>query len=183
MRWSRVPQLFVLSLTVPPTVEAPLEAPLPVGESRPKGPLADTWTLKSAHLRASRVRLNGLGARTHANWVFFQLPFDTTQRQRVRSVRFRPSSRSPTAVGAIRLGSVCITVPPNGGVEDWTSYTAGGIGLTARFSWHPAPPTSDPTVLGINIPTRVANYAACGWDEGHLREPEDWTLDVTWEER
>lgn len=183
MRWSQVPLLVLLSLTVPPTVQPEPQAPLPPGETHPDGPLAESWIAKSAHVRGSRVRLNGLGARTHANWVLFRLPFDTTQHRRLRSVRFRPSSRSRTAVGAFRIGSVCVTVPPAGGVEDWSLYTVSGIGYTRRFRWHPLPPTDDPTILGINVPTRVANYVACGWDEGHLHEPEEWELDITWEER
>jgi hypothetical protein len=129
------------------------------------------------------VRLNGLGARTHANWVLFRLPFDTTRHDRVRAVRFRPTSAATTAVGALRVGSACVTIPASGEVGEWTVYTVSGIGSTVRFARHPAPPTDDPTILGINVPTRVANYVACGRDGGRLREPETWGLDVAWEER
>jgi hypothetical protein len=64
----------------------------------------------------------------------------------------------------------------------WAKYTIGGLGWTDRFAWHMAPPTNDPTVLGINVPTRVANWVACGRDDT-LRDPTTWSLDVTWEER
>jgi hypothetical protein len=184
MRPTRIPLFLFLSLTaapgLPPRGEEP---PLPRGASSPDGPLASDWTPRSARVQAVRVRLNALGARTHANWVLFRLPFDVTQKKRLRSVRYRPSCRSRTDVGALRIGSICINFPPAGTVEDWTLYTVNGLGRTSGFAWHPAPPTDDPTILGINVPTRVANYVACGRDEGHLLDPEDWTLDVTWEER
>ena len=127
--------------------------------------------------------MNGLGARTHANWVLFRLPFDATQRQRIRRVQFTTSSLAETEVGALRIGSVCLKIPPSGAVESWALYTASGIGRTERYGWHPSPPTDDPTIAGINVPTRVANYAACGWDDGRLYTPESWGLQVDWEER
>jgi hypothetical protein len=74
-------------------------------------------------------------------------------------------------------------VVSNGGVEAWARYTASGIGWSEQFRWHFAAPTTDPTILGLNVPTRVANYAACGWDDGKLRDPSSWSLDIAWEER
>jgi hypothetical protein len=187
MKLSQLPLLMVLSLTVPPGTVLPVDSmglePVPMTEARVERPLADVWTPRSAHLVASHIRLNGLGIRTHANWVVFRLPFDTTRRDRVRSVRFRPSSALPTQIGALRIGSVCFEVRPAGGVEDWSLFTMSGIGGTERFFWHPAPPRTDARVLGINVPTRVANYASCDLDDGHLRELENWSLDVSWEER
>ncbi len=181
---SRIPLLFLLSLTVspglPPRGEEP---PIPRGVPSPDGPPSEGWTPRAARVQALRVRLNGLGARTHANWVLFRLPFDTTRKDRIRSVRYRPSCRSRTDVGALRIGSVCVQFRPAGSVESWTLYTVGGVGNTRRFAWHPSPPTDDPTLLGINVPTRVANHVACGRDEGNLLDPAEWTLDVTWEER
>ncbi|MDF2693719.1 MAG: hypothetical protein K0S65_2102, partial [Labilithrix sp.] len=135
-----------------------------------------------AQVRGSRVRLNGLGARTHANWVLFRLPFDASQWQRVRSVRFHARSLARTEVGALRLGSVCVPFPSDGGVDRWALYTVSGIGRTERYFWHPSPPTDDPTIAGLNVPTRVANYVACGQDDA-LRDPENWTLEIAWEER
>jgi hypothetical protein len=180
----RIPLLLLLSFTVPPGLPPRgEELPIPRGVPSPDGPVTNDWTPKAARVPAVRVRLNGLGARTHANWVLFRLPFDTTRKDRVRSVRYRPSCRSRTDVGAIRVGSICLGFRPAGSVENWTLYTVGGVGRTARFAWHPAPPTDDPTILGINVPTRVANYVACGWDEGNLLDPAQWSLDVTWEER
>jgi hypothetical protein len=183
--WSRRIALALLALTLPPNLEPPPEAPLERGDAAGPGTaeLADSWTPRSAHVTAVRVRLNGLGARTHANWVLFRLPFDATQRQRLRRVRFIPSSNERSDVGALRIGSVCVPVPAEGGVESWAMYTMSGVGGTERFGWHPAPPTDDPTIAGINVPTRVANWVACGDGDGHLREPENWTLEVVWEER
>ncbi|MBX3227103.1 MAG: hypothetical protein KIT84_35795 [Labilithrix sp.] len=134
-------------------------------------------------LTAERVRLNGLGARTHANWVLWRLPFDVTDQEHVRRVDFSISSTARTDVAALMLGSICADFATRGGIEQWASYTTTGIAWTQRFAWHGAPPTDDPTILGLNVPTRVANYVACGWDEGALKDPNAWLLDLTWEER
>jgi hypothetical protein len=182
MTWSRGLLWTLLSFTVPPTMQPPPMAPIPPGLTRLEGPLRPTWTKQRARIAASRVRLNGLGARTHANWILFQLPFASTQRERVRGVEFHVSASSPTDVGALRIGSVCVQVPASDSVDVWAKYTISGVGWTDRFAWHMAPPTSDPTVLGINVPTRVANWVACGRDDT-LRDPATWVLEVTWEER
>ncbi|HVJ93967.1 MAG TPA: hypothetical protein VM580_29460, partial [Labilithrix sp.] len=127
--------------------------------------------------------LNKLGARTHGNWAMFRLPFDANRLGRLRAVRFTPSNAAPTDVGSIRIGSVCLPSPSTGSIESWTLYTTSGVGYTRRYERHPAPPTSDPTIASINVPTRVANYVACGWDAGRLRDPDHWKLRIDWEER
>jgi hypothetical protein len=137
---------------------------------------------RSAQVTAMDVRLHALGARTHANWVFFRLPFDTTARDRVRNVELHPHAARETAVGAYRLGGLCVRMPSSGSVETWARYTTSGISATERFAWNPSSPTNDPTVLGINVPTRVANHVACGGDAA-LTDPSTWTLDVAWDER
>jgi hypothetical protein len=181
--WWRRASLALLSFSVPPNVQLPHDEPLPPGETSITGAPAATWTKKRAVVPASRVRLNGLGARTHANWVLFRLPFSAMQGDRVRAVRFTPHVASRSDVGALLVGSLCFDFPSRGGIDAWSLYTVSGIGHTERFGWHIAPPTNDPTILGINVPTRVANYVACGLDEGHLRRPDDWSLSIEWEER
>jgi hypothetical protein len=183
MRWSRNAALAFLSLTVPPVLPPLAEEPLPRGVSNVEGPLAAEWTTRRAHVGASRVRLLGLGARTHRNWVLFRLPFDSRQRDRIRSVRFAPHATAPTDVGALSVGSLCIRIPSAGDVATWERYTVSGISRTREFRFHPTPPTDDPTIVAINVPTRVANYVACGWDQGHLDDPQTWSIDLTWEER
>jgi hypothetical protein len=178
--------LALLSFTLPPNLQIPTEDPLPRGVSSiPNTAPYDgyIWISKTTTVSASRVRLNGLGAKTHANWVLFRLPFDSRQRDRVRSVHFEPHASVDTHVGALLFGSVCTSIPPYGDVSDWSLYTVSGIGRTLRYAWHIAPPTTDPTIVGINVPTRVANYAACGRDDGRLHELDTWTLDISWEER
>ncbi len=184
MSWFRASALALLSLTVAPARRAaPREEPLPRVDLKLPAALGPKWIPRTAHLTASRVRLNGLGAATHANWVLFRLPFDASDTSRLHNVFFTVASHAPTDVGAIALGSVCVAVPSSGPVDQWALYTTSGVGWTQRFGWHGAPPTDDPTVLGINVPTRVANYVACGRDGGKLVDPGDWSLDVSWSER
>ncbi len=183
MSWPRIGALALLSLTLPPNRDPPREEPIDRGAVRPAGPPGEAWVHRVALVSGLRVRLNGLGARTHANWVLFRLPFHADQSKRVRSVRFTPSSAARSDVGALRIGSVCVPAPSDHGVEHWAIYTTSGIGRTEQYRWHPAAPTDDPTVAGINVPTRVANYVACGRDEGKLDEPSNWTLTVEWDER
>lgn len=184
MEWLRAGGLALLSLTIAPAREAqPYEEPLPRVDLRLPDPPGDVWVKKRAHSKAIRVKLNGLGARTHANWVLFRLPFDASQRSRLRNVHYEIDAKSQTEVGALLIGSICTRFPTYGGAGSWTSYTSSGVARTMHFDWHPAPPTDDPTILGLNVPTRVANYVACGWDEGHLTDPEDWSIDISWEQR
>jgi hypothetical protein len=171
------------SLLIGEAVPLPAEAPLPRVDLRDTGPLAAEWRAHHASVSAEVVHLNGLGVRTHANWVLFRLPFDTRQRDRIRNVRFAPTAKAPTEVGAIRVGGgICVTTRPSGQVQDWAEYTTSGIGGTHHFAHHPAPPTDDPTIYGINVPTRVANHVACGRDD-RLRDPSQWQLDIDWEAR
>jgi hypothetical protein len=182
MSWSRRAALAVLSLTLPPNTQVAAEEPLPRGVAHLDGPYAATWTKKSAHIAASRVRLHATGARTHANWVLFRLPFDSTQRDRIRRVRIHATSTVDTNVAALLLGSVCVPFPTSGDVSHWPLFSVGGIWPMLPFRLHGQPATDDPTIVAINAPTRVANYVACGGDE-RLEDPDRWAIDVTWEER
>ena len=158
------------------------EERLPLGDVAPEGPRATDWTRRTARVTASQVRLGGLGARTHANWILFRLPFATTALDRVRRVRFSVTASVDTDVAALRIGSVCTPMQTYGPIERWTMYTVGGIAGTDDFGDHPTAPTADPTLLGIAVPTRVANYVACGRDDGRLEETSTWHLEVSWEE-
>jgi hypothetical protein len=128
------------------------------------------------------VRLNATGARTHANWVLFRLPFDSTQRDRIRRVMIHATASVDTDVAALLLGSVCLPFPTSGDVSHWSSYSVGGMWPMLPFRLHGQPASDDPTIVAINVPTRVANYVACGGDD-RLRDPATWTIDIIWEER
>lgn len=183
MKLARTAALAVLSLSLPPNTQIPIEDPLPPGTAHLEGPLATSWTRRQARVTASRVRLHATGARTHANWILFQVPFDTTQRDRIRVRSWTSSSGANSDVGALRLGSVCIPFPSSGGVDNWAIWSVGGLYPSQPLRWHPFPPTDDPTVIALNVPTRVANYVACGMDDGRLVDPAQWTLEITWDER
>jgi hypothetical protein len=174
---------MVIAFVVSPAKQDEVPAPLPPRVVREPRPYSETWTRKSARLDAIVVHLGAVGAHTHANWVFFRLPFDTTELDRIRAVVFTPSADSDPDVSAVRIGSVCLSWAPYGPLDSWAEYTVSGIGRSIPFSDHSRPPTDDPTLLGINVPTRVANYVACGRGDGRLREPSFWHLDVAWEER
>lgn len=179
--------LALLSFSVAPAADV-FEPPLPPGDARREGPTADRWEPRSARLTAAQVRLNSFGVRTHTNWILFRLPFATNQYDRIRNVRYRTSAGVPTDVGELRVGSVCVDVSTLGPVSSWALYNEGGMGWSAsgrtlHFGEHARPPVHhDPTVLAINVPTRVANYAACH-EAAAMKDPETWVLDVTWEER
>jgi hypothetical protein len=181
MAWQHIALGVFFAFLIPAGAPRSLPEPLSRGVSLPVGPRAASWTRRTARITASQVRLGGLGAHTHSNWILFRLPFDTSL-QRVREVRFTPGATVETNVSALRIGSVCTPVRAYGPLESWARYTVGGIGGTEDFGDHPSAPTTDPTVLGIAVPTRVANYVACGRDGGLLVEPSTWHLDVTWEE-
>ncbi len=169
---------------VVPGAPAPAaDMPLPARIERDPAPIAETWTKKSARLDAIAIRISATGAHTHANWVFFRLPFDTSDFDRVRAVVFTPSAASDPDVAALRIGSACLPYARYGPLDTWAEYTVSGIGRTLPFAQHPNPPTDDPTVLGINVPTRVANHVACGLDDGRFSRLDFWRLDVSWEER
>jgi hypothetical protein len=182
MAWQHIALGVFFAFLVPAGGPPIPQEPLPRGEAAPAGPRADTWTRRTTRLTASQVRLGGLGAHTHSNWILFRLPFDATAVHRIRDVRFTPTATVETNVSALRIGSVCTPISAYGPLESWARYTVGGIGGTEDFRDHPSAPTADPTVLGIAVPTRVANYVACGRDGGHLEDPSTWQLEVTWEE-
>ncbi len=158
------------------------------GAHTPRPPLApfasrvlpDGWTHSSVELEAQTVDLGHLGQHTHANWVVFELPFDTTRRD-LRNVRFRVRALAETDVGAVYTPLVCLPAPTLGPVEDrrWAKLTLGGIGGTERLWSHELAPTHDPRAYAINVPTRVANAAACA--EPSLTSRSSWRLEVEWE--
>ena len=169
MAWQHIALGVFFALVIPAGAPRAAPAPLPPGAAMPAGPRAETWTRKSARLTASQVRLGGIGAHTHTNWILFRLPFDTTAVDRIRDVRFTASATVETNVSALRIGSVCT-------LHGRRDRRDRGLRRSSER------PTADPTLLGIAVPTRVANYVACGRDGGHLEEPSTWQLDVTWEE-
>lgn len=142
--------------------------------------LGGGWVHHEVELSATRVDLGHTGRHTHANWVVFMLPFDTTQRD-VRNVRFRPRSLADTDVAALYTPLGCLPAPRKGPVEDpgWTKFTLTGIGGTRSLHSHALAPTHDSRAYAINVPTRVANVAACG--ERALASPASWRLVVSWE--
>lgn len=182
MTWQQTVLGVFFALVIPAGAPRARPEPLPRGDCASAGPRAETWTRKTSRLTATQVRLGGLGARTHANWILFRLPFDTTQLDRVRHIQFAVTATAETNVAALRIGSVCTPMRKYGPIDAWTLYTVGGIGGTDDFLDHATAPTVDPTVLGIAVPTRVANYVACGLDGGRLEEASTWQLDVAWDE-
>jgi hypothetical protein len=175
---------MILLTVAPPRRMFEFDDPISPVDLRRTDPPGDTWVRHRMQITALRVMLNGLGARTHANWVLFRLPFDVRQRDRIRNIDFEIVSKAPSDVAAVMIGSICADAPAYGdGIRDWSSYTQNGVSWTTPFAWHGAAPTDDPTVLGLNVPTRVANYAACGWDQGRLRDPNNWVLVIRWDER
>lgn len=150
-----------------------------VGTSRA---LSDGWTRKWVELEASRVDLGHTGQHTHANWVVFDLPFDPASRE-VRNVTFIPRSLSDTDVAMLETPLGCLPAPTLGPVEDprWSKYTLAGVSGTSRFDEHELSPTHGERAYAINVPTRVANAAACR--DPSLRERTTWRLVVEWDVR
>lgn len=142
--------------------------------------LADGWTAHEVELEPVLVDLAHLGVHTHANWVVFELPFDTTAKS-VRRIELRPRSLRETNVAALPTRLGCVPAPSLGAVEGrgWAEYTASGTDGTGWLSDHPLAPRRDGRVFAINVPTRVANAAAC-WDP-KLRDAAAWRLVVSWE--
>ena len=141
---------------------------------------ADGWTSHLVELAPVLVDLEHLGQHTHANWVVFELPFDTTS-DRVRRIELHPRALRDTNVAALPTPLGCVPVPSLGGVESrgWAEFTVSGTNGTRWLSDHPLAPRRDGRVFAINVPTRVANAAAC-WD-AKLRAPAAWRLVVRWE--
>jgi hypothetical protein len=138
----------------------------------------------SMHLTAVSVGLDATGAHTHGNWILFRLPFDSTDQEHIRSVSITPRAAIDPDVAAVRVGMACTPYAKYGPINTWAGYTTGAVGPTLAFAKHPAPPTDDPKIYGLNVPSRVANYVACGWaNSDTLRDPATWQLDVSWEER
>jgi len=131
-------------------------------------------------LEAETVDLSHLGVHTHANWVVFQLPFDT-RAPGIRNVRFEPHALRATNIAALPTAIGCVPTPTLGPVEGgaWGEFTATGTSGTRRYADHPFAPTTDSRTFALNVPTRVANAAAC-WDPA-LRERTTWRLEVSWE--
>lgn len=163
-----------------PSLDAVAETPRPPLAPLATYVLADGWTRRSVELEATVVDLGHLGQHTHANWVVFELPFDTT-RTDLRNVRFRVRALAETDVGAIYTPLLCLPAPTLGPAPDrrWAKLTLGGIGGTGRLWSHELAPTHDPRAYAINVPTRVANAAACS--ETVLASRASWRLEVEWD--
>lgn len=175
--------MFAFTSAAPPVDVRPAPPPLPRGEA-PHGALASTWTRRTARLPALRVDMSALGSHTHGNWIYFRLPFDSTDFDRVRDVQLTPHAAIDPDVSAARVLGRCVTYKKFGPLPTWALYTVGAIGPSLAFSDHVAPPTADPTLLALNVPTRVANYVSCGWESGaKLADPGTWSVDASWEER
>jgi hypothetical protein len=158
--------------------------PLPLGARALRGgPLNAQWTYRSVDVTALRVRLDATGAHTHDNWIFYRLPFDSND-PRIRNVSIRASAMTDPDVASVRVAGACLPCKTYGPIGTWAGYTTGAVGPTLAFTSHPSPPTDDPTIYGLNVPSRVANYVACGWEKSEvLRDPATWHLEVAWEER
>lgn len=144
--------------------------------------LGDGWTRTWLELEATQVDLGHTGQHTHANWVVFELPFDPASPE-VRNVTFLPRAVSDTDVGMLQTPFGCLPAPTLGPVEDprWSKYTSRGASGTTPFSWHELSPTQDARAYAINVPTRVANAAACR--DASLYERATWRLVVEWDVR
>lgn len=142
--------------------------------------LDDGWTRTWVELEASYVDLGHTGQHTHANWVVFQLPFDPASSS-VRNVTFIPRTLSDTDVAMLDTPLGCIPAPTLGPVDDprWSKYTLRGTSGTSHFYEHDLSPTHDPRGYAINVPTRVANAAACR--DPSLFERTTWRLVVEWD--
>lgn len=183
MRRRDVLKLGALSLLVPPTPPPRRPLSLPPRAPRDASPPRPDFRERAERLAAVAVSLEGVGMRTHANWVLFRLPFDWVDAERVRVHEVSVGASVETNLAALRLGSVCTAFRRYGPASTWTLYSEAGFDPTMPFSSHPAPPSRDPDVLGVNVPTRVANHIACGLGGDALREPSTWWLDVRWSER
>jgi hypothetical protein len=142
--------------------------------------LPDGWTRTWVELETSSVDLGHTGQHTHANWVVFELPFDPASPD-VRNVTFLPRALSDTDVGMLETPFGCVPAPTLGPVEDprWSKYSLRGVYGTTPFAWHELAPAHGPRAYAINVPTRVANAAACR--DRSLYETTTWRLVVEWD--
>jgi hypothetical protein len=160
----------------PPAALAEANEPLP-------SPAGETSVNRdgSMHHRlelvAHVVDIAHLGAHTHANWVVFELPFDSTD-PTVRRVRFSARTTTDAAIGALHTRFGCVRVPPTN-PRAWAHFTQNGVGHTHDFDEHELAPTHSPRGYAINVPTRLANAAAC-WRPSLARR-ETWRLLVEWD--
>jgi len=123
----------------------------------PLAPPIDDGHHHVVELEAQRVDLSHTGAHTHANWVIFELPFAVND-PTIRKVSFRQRTLVDSNVGALHFAFVCLPAPPT----EPHSFTVNGAGHTSVLATHPYAPTFDARAYAINVPTRVANAAACG---------------------
>lgn len=159
-----------------------VRTPLPPLMSATERVLPDGWRRRSVELEASHVDLGHTGQHTHANWVVFELPFDPASAD-VRRVSFWPRALADTDVGMLRTPLGCLPAPTLGPVEDgrWSKYTLRGVHGTTPFAWHELAPTHGARAYAINVPTRVANAAACR--DPSLYDRATWRLVVEWDVR
>lgn len=142
--------------------------------------LPDGRVRRRVELVARDVDLSHPGIHTHANWVVFELPFDTTSGD-VRAVRFFPRTTVRSDVGALLTPIGCLRTPSIGPVQSgvWTKLTRGAVGGTLHLWEHELVPTKSSRDYAINVPSRVANAAAC-WLPALARN-DTWRLVVEWE--
>jgi hypothetical protein len=178
--------LFVFACAVLFSERSPANAiakpPVPSLMTGTSRTLGDGWTRTWVELEASQVDLGHTGQHTHANWVVFQLPFDPASPE-VRNVTFLPRAVADTDVAMLQTPFGCVPAPTLGPVDDgrWSKYTSSGVAGTTPFSWHELVPTHDARAYAINVPTRVANAAACR--DPSLYERTTWRLVVEWDVR
>src|SRR5438094_205795 len=99
--------VLAIVVRITPAPAASPTTSLPRIRAPERGPIRAEWTIKSAHLTAASVGLDATGAHTHGNWILFQLPFDTTDTERIRRASFSASPAIDPDVAAIRVGMAC----------------------------------------------------------------------------
>lgn len=164
----------------PPAAGPDSSEPAPAPEVATANP--DGSVHHEVELVARSVDLTHLGVHTHANWVVFELPFDVDDPS-VHHVHFAPRATTDTAIGALRTRFGCLRTRAVGPVTSGaiSKFTKNGVDDTSRFDEHSLAPTTSARAYAINIPTRLANAAAC-WRPA-LARPETWRLRVFWDTR
>jgi hypothetical protein len=99
----------------------------------------------------------------------------------IQNVTFLPRALSDTDVAMLETPFGCLPAPTLGPVDDsrWSKYTLRGVGGTTPLDEHELAPTRDARAYAINVPTRVANAAACR--DQSLYERTTWRLVVEWD--